>query len=25
MAFIDHYNRSARPFKWTYQGKVLTA
>jgi hypothetical protein len=25
LAFIDHYNRSARPFKWTYQGKTLTA
>jgi hypothetical protein len=25
MAFIDHYNRSARPFKWTYLGKTLTA
>ena len=20
LAFIDHYNRTARPFKWTYQG-----
>jgi hypothetical protein len=25
LAFIDHYNRSAKPFKWTYQGKVLAA
>lgn len=26
LAFIDHYNRTmAKPFKWTYQGKVLTA
>ena len=25
LAFIDHYNRTARPFKWTYHGKVLTA
>jgi transposase len=26
MDFIDYYNRSmAKPFKWTYQGKVLTA
>jgi DDE superfamily endonuclease len=25
MAFIDHYNRSAKPFKWTYQGKLLSA
>ncbi len=25
LAFIDHYNHTARPFKWTYQGKVLTA
>jgi hypothetical protein len=25
LAFIDHYNRAARPFKWTYQGKVLVA
>ena len=24
LAFIDHYNRTARPFKWTYQGKALT-
>lgn len=25
LAFIDHYNRTmAKPFKWTYQGKVLT-
>jgi hypothetical protein len=25
-AFIEHYNRTAaRPFKWTYQGKVLVA
>lgn len=26
MAFIDYYNRTmAKPFKWTYQGKVLAA
>ena len=25
LAFIDHYNRTARPFKWTYAGTVLTA
>jgi len=25
-AFIAYYNRTmAKPFKWTYQGKVLTA
>jgi transposase len=25
LAFIDHYNTTARPFKWTYMGKVLAA
>ena len=26
MAFIEHYNLTmAKPFKWTYQGKVLVA
>jgi putative transposase len=25
LAFIDRYNRTARPFKWTYQGKTLVA
>lgn len=25
LAFIDHYNRTVRPFKWTYQGTVLAA
>src|SRR5688572_21686488 len=25
LAFIDHYNRSATPFKWTYQGRGLAA
>ena len=25
LAFIDHYNRTARPFKWTYQGTALVA
>ena len=26
LAFIDSYNRTrAKPFKWTYQGKALTA
>ncbi len=24
LSFIAHYNRTARPFKWTYQGKPLT-
>jgi transposase len=24
LAFIDYYNRTANPFKWTYQGKPLT-
>ena len=25
-AFVEYYNRTmAKPFKWTYQGKVLTA
>jgi hypothetical protein len=25
-AFIDYYNRTMeKPFKWTYQGKALTA
>ncbi len=25
-AFIEHYNQTmAKPFKWTYQGKVLLA
>jgi hypothetical protein len=23
LAFIDYYNQTARPFKWTYQGKPL--
>lgn len=25
LAFIDQYNRTARPFKWTYRGTVLAA
>ncbi len=26
LAFIDYFNETmAKPFKWTYQGKVLTA
>ena len=25
LAFIDHYNRTAMPFRWTYQGKALLA
>ena len=26
LAFIDYYNRTmAKPFKWTYQGKLLVA
>ena len=24
LAFIDYYNQTANPFKWTYQGKPLT-
>ncbi len=24
LAFIEYYNRTATPFKWTYQGKALT-
>jgi hypothetical protein len=24
-AFIEYYNQTAKPFKWTYQGQVLTA
>jgi hypothetical protein len=24
LAFIDYYNLTAKPFKWTYQGKPLT-
>jgi hypothetical protein len=24
LAFIDYYNHTAKPFKWTYQGKALT-
>jgi transposase len=24
LAFIDYYNQTAKPFKWTYQGKLLT-
>jgi transposase len=24
LAFIDYYNQTAKPFKWTYQGKALT-
>jgi transposase len=24
LAFIDYYNYTAKPFKWTYQGKALT-
>ncbi len=25
LAFIDYFNRTmAKPFKWTYKGKVLT-
>ncbi len=23
LAFIDYYNQTAKPFKWTYQGKPL--
>jgi hypothetical protein len=25
LAFIDQYNRTARPFRWTYQGTLLAA
>jgi hypothetical protein len=25
MAFIDDYNRTARPFRWTYDGRPLKA
>lgn len=25
LAFIGYYNQTAKPFKWTYQGKALTA
>ncbi len=25
LAFVEHYNLTARPFAWTYTGKVLTA
>jgi hypothetical protein len=26
LAFVDYYNRTmAKPFKWTYRGKLLTA
>jgi transposase len=24
LAFIEYYNQTAKPFKWTYQGKALT-
>jgi hypothetical protein len=25
LAFIETYNQTAKPFKWTYTGKVLEA
>ncbi len=25
LAFVEHYNLTARPFEWTYTGKVLVA
>ena len=25
LAFVEHYNLTAKPFAWTYAGKVLTA
>jgi len=25
LAFIETYNQTAQPFKWTYTGKVLEA
>ncbi|GHP01142.1 hypothetical protein KSF_111890 [Reticulibacter mediterranei] len=24
LAFIEYYNQTAKPFRWTYQGKALT-
>jgi hypothetical protein len=25
LAFVETYNQTARPFNWTYTGKVLAA
>jgi hypothetical protein len=25
LAFVEHYNLTAKPFAWTYTGKVLAA
>ena len=25
LAFVETYNQTAKPFQWTYTGKVLTA
>jgi len=25
LAFVEHHNLTARPFSWTYSGKVLAA
>jgi len=25
LAYVEHHNLTARPFAWTYTGKVLTA
>jgi hypothetical protein len=25
LAFVEHYNLTAKPFAWTYTGKVLVA
>jgi hypothetical protein len=25
LAYVETYNQTARPFKWTYAGKVLEA
>jgi hypothetical protein len=25
LAFVEHYNLTAKPFAWTYSGKVLVA
>jgi hypothetical protein len=25
LAFVETYNQTAKPFKWTYTGKVLEA
>jgi len=25
LAFVEHYNLTAKPFAWTYSGKILAA